>query len=321
MNTDHTKVIALSAQQQTAIVDTKNVLASKQDALMQLGQIQAFNFIGKLVTVTELKLLQNIKETHSYKGLTYKNENDQLVTVTTWEECCLHILKTDRRNIDNRLVNLEHFGNDFFESAQNMGLGYRELRKLRQLPQDAQTLIIESEAIDAGDKEAVRELIEDLSTKHAQEKQQLELKASDSKSLANARQSLIETANKNLAEKTEELEKLRESKQHSPTQWLKQVREITLTSTKLMAAACEAAAQLQELNETILIDIDDAKYSEQAIELMASVQLHNVDELFMTANNLSYETRERFSAYIENARPMHTEQEIIAIEQQLLERI
>lgn len=320
MKNQHTKVTDLSAEQQIAVVDAKNVLASKQDALMQLGQIQAFNFIGKLVTVTELKLLQNIKETHSYKGLTYKNEKEELVTVTTWEECCQHILKTDRRNIDNRLVNLEHFGNEFFEASQNMGLGYRDLRKLRQLPEADQTLIIESEAIDAGDKEAVKELIEDLSARHAKEKEALTAQLSDSKAIAKARQKLVENANNQVAEKTEELEKLRESNQYSSTDWLKQVQEINLLSTVLAGKAIELVNQLDDLSERIMTEELEPEHSQQALEHLAVVHVHCVDQLFLAVNALSIDTRERFDGYINKARPMYSEEEILAIEQQIVER-
>lgn len=321
MKNEDTKVIDLSAEQQKGILEAKSVLNSKQDVLLKIGQSQALNFIAKLLTVSELKLLQEIKKSKSYAGLTYRDDSGQLLTVSTWDECCQHILKTSRQHIDEKLINLNKFGEEFFESAQSMELGYRDLRKLRQLPQDDQTLVIESEAIDAGDKEAVKDLIDDLTAKHAKEKETLQKRVEESEAVAKARQKLVQTANQQVADKTEELEKLRQTEQYNPNKWLKQVQEINLASTRIMNSAVEAMTQLAELNDTIALAQLSDEHAEQAIELMASVQLHNVEELFMVANNLSYETRERFAAYQNRSRPVHTEEEIIAIEQKMLERM
>lgn len=321
MENDHTKVIDLSAEQQKAVVDTKSVLAAKEDVLRELGQIEAFEFINKLATVATLKLLAKTKESKSYVGLTYKDENNELATIATWEQFCSQKLNVSRRTIDDRLVNLSSFGEDFFEASKNLGLGVKDLRKLRQLPEEDQTLIIESEAIDAGDKEAVKDLIDDLTTKHAKEKKILEQRVSESEAVANARQKLVQTANQQVEAKTEEVEKLRQVERHNPNKWLKQVQEINLASTRLMSQAIEAMAQLAELSDAIVTEQLSDEHAEHATELMACVQLHNVNELFMVANNLSYETRDRFGAYLNSARPVHTDEEIIAIEQQMLERM
>ncbi|WP_065204280.1 hypothetical protein [Shewanella woodyi] len=318
MNKSDTKVTDLSAEQEKSVIETKEVLASKQDVLIKIGQIQAFNFTAKLLTVSELKLLKEVKESKTYKGLTYINDKGEVLTVSTWVECCEHILKSSRQHIDDKLINLQQFGNEFFEASQNMGLGYRDLRKLRQLPEQEQALVIDSDAIDMGDKDAVKELIEELTEKHAKEQHDLNQELSECKAIAKARQNLIIKTNNQLAEQTEEFEKQQLAQRQNPLSWLTQVKEINLLSTRLLTAACESASQLLELNETIITSHMNEAHSEQAMELMASVQLHNVNELFMVANNLSYETRDRFSAYIENARPMHSEEEIIELEQQLL---
>jgi hypothetical protein len=215
MSEDNTKVTDLSTEQQKAIIDTKEVLASKQDVLMAIGQIQAFNFVQKLVTVTELKLVKQIKESKSYKGLTYDNENKELVTVTTWDECCKFILGTSREQIDTRLLNLQAFGEEFFEASQNMGLGYRDLRKLRQLPTETQDLIINSEKVDLNDKEAVKELIEDAAFKYATEKHELEQQVKEANQT-------VDAVRANSAEKQQQLDQAKEleaKRQFSQAPW------------------------------------------------------------------------------------------------------
>jgi hypothetical protein len=204
MNKDNNQALVnVSPEQEGVVADVKNILASKQDVLMAIGQVQAFDFIQKLVTVTELKLIQQIKESKSYKGLTYKNEKKELVTVTTWEEFCKYILNTSREQLDARLLNLQTFGEEFFEASQNMGLGYRDLRRLRQLPSESQELIINNEAVDLGDKDAVKELIEDFSFRQLTEKAEL-------KKQLNEANETLDAVRGNSADKQRELDQLNE---------------------------------------------------------------------------------------------------------------
>ena len=164
-----TKSIEVTQTQEQAIFEGKEVLASKQEVLLKLGQAQAFSYTAKLLTVSELKILQDIKESKQYKGLTYTDENGQLLTVSNWGECCKSILGASQQHIDEKLSNLNQFGEEFFEASQRMKLGYRDLRALRQMPEEDQALIVESEAVEAGDKEAVKELIDELKAKHKKE--------------------------------------------------------------------------------------------------------------------------------------------------------
>ncbi len=246
----------ISPEQEKAIVEGKEVLASKQDALLQLGQIQAFNFIGKLVTVTELKIVQNIKESKSYKGLTYKDETGKPVTVTTWEECCQHILNTDYQNLDNRLRNLQQFGEEFFEQAQQMKLGYRDLRALRQLPDEDQTVVIESEAVESGDKEAVKDLIAELKAKHQKESTEL-------KQMLNNKDADLKAARKGRDDTVAELQQTKEQlhkKKFGTQKWQHDVRDFITTLHKTHNQINEGITQLYSLIEqlTFIEELDDA---------------------------------------------------------------
>lgn len=78
--------------------------------------------------------------------------------------------------IDEDLQNLSKFGEDFLETSQRLGLGYREMRKLRKLPEDARAEIVEADYSEATDKEELLERIEDLTAKFAKEKGELESK-------------------------------------------------------------------------------------------------------------------------------------------------
>jgi hypothetical protein len=319
MTKQDTKVTDLSAEQEKAVVETRKVLADKEQVLKELGRIEAFGFVNKLLTVSSLKILQNIKESKSYQGLTYYNSQGELLTVSSWNECCEFKLHMSRQNLDKNLLNLREFGEEFFESSKKLGLGDRELRKLRKLPEEEQSFVIESQAIDMGDKEAVKELIEDLTDKHVKEKGQLKAQLDESQKLATVRNNLLQDANNRLNITTEELmqAKVQQNAAPEPEQWAKQVHEINQLCTRLAAKAIELAEQMDDVSETIMATEVGQQYSERAMEHMAAVQIHCVDQLFLAVNTLSIETRQRFEFYVNQGRPMYSEAEILALEAEI----
>ncbi|VXB85859.1 conserved hypothetical protein [Enhydrobacter sp. 8BJ] len=168
----------------TNITHTQSTIAQLASAVnenqMQLsekiGALKATAFIKKLVTVTEIKMLAELKETKEYKGLQVFDPDGKLVTVTSWEDFCKAIGQS-REHLDENIRNLSTFGEDFLETSQRMGLGYRDLRKLRKLPEDEQQVIINGEAVKAEDKESLIDLIEEMSVKHAKDKEALQNQA------------------------------------------------------------------------------------------------------------------------------------------------
>jgi hypothetical protein len=215
MSEDNTKVTDLSTEQQKAIIDTKEVLASKQDVLMAIGQVQAFNNIRKYATVAELVTYRKIKESKQYKGLVYEDENGKSATVADIKEVCTIFFGRSYRAMQEDEQNLTIFGEEFFKSSKNMGLGNRELRKLRQLPNETQDLIINSEKVDLNDKEAVKELIEDAAFKYATEKHELEQQVKEANQT-------VDAVRANSAEKQQQLDQAKEleaKRQFSQAPW------------------------------------------------------------------------------------------------------
>ena len=162
--------------------DIQNSTALAAQALTQdiaeaheaMGMIKAFGFVSKLLTVGTLKILTEIKNNKKYKGLvTYVH--GELTTVSSWEQYCLACGFT-RQKVDEDLLNLSVLGEEFLEDSQRLGLGYRDLRKLRKLPDDARAEIVEADYSEATDKEELLERIEDLTAKFAKEKGELESK-------------------------------------------------------------------------------------------------------------------------------------------------
>lgn len=163
----------LTQDQNAVALAAKALTQDKAQAYELVGMIKAFDFTRKLVTVTTLKSLQEIKETKRYKDLELTDQDGNVVTVTTFRDFC-STLGFSGEKIDQDLLNLNSFGEEFFETSQRLGLGYREMRKLRQLPEAARAEIVDADYSEATDKEELIEKIEDLTAKYAKEKEALQ---------------------------------------------------------------------------------------------------------------------------------------------------
>ena len=251
----------MTTEQQKAIIDTKKINYQIQKISMAVGQSQGFDLIRKFVTVTELKLLQEIKETKSYKGFTYENDNGELVTISTWSEFCKEILVTDVQNIDNRLRNLVRFGEEFFEASQKMGLGYRQLRKLAQLDPEKQALIMNDKSIAALDKQAVEDLIEDATI-------QLKAELAEKQKEADDKTQELAVARELSGEKQQELDKVKERQaemRFDQSQLSEKASGLNDGITKAGAMLFQATSQLSDIFAELL----DAELGENEKEYLA----------------------------------------------------
>ena len=308
----------LSNEAQKSILDTKQVLADKEEVLREIGQIEAFEFVNKLATVATLKTLAKIKDQKHYVGLTYTDEKGELATVANWDEFCTHKLNSSKRTIDDRLLNLNTFGEEFYETSQKLGLGSRDLRKLRQLPDDQQKLVIDDDALDLTDKDVVKEKIEELTDQFNAKENTLKKELIEAQRTAKARQKVAESSNKALEDLHKKLESL-ENNQKAPTDdWKKQVQEINLIGTKLAAMAIECVDKLANLNERINTEQLDPEFSLLAIQQLAQVQVHCVDQVFLQVTRLHMDTREVFASYVNDSHAMYSENELIALEQEIM---
>lgn len=191
------------------IAATDTALPTKPDAAQAaqiqvgelIGMVKAFDFMKKLTTVGTLKVLAQIKESKQYKGLTLTGQDGELTTVGTWADFCGAIGQSVNK-VDEDLLNLATFGETFMESSNRLGLGYREIRKLRKLPEDDRTVVLENVEIAVSDKTAIVSLIDDLAAKHHRDKAALEAQYAQEKEVAASEKSALE---KKLEETTNQL--------------------------------------------------------------------------------------------------------------------
>ncbi|HDR1157493.1 TPA: hypothetical protein QB234_002233 [Pasteurella multocida] len=198
--------LTIEQSQNAVALAAKALTQDKAQAYEMLGMIKMSDFHRKVATVAHLKVLAEFKETNKYKGLELQDVTGNWRHVATWDDFC-SCIGFSRRKVDEDLQNLNMFGEDFIETSQRLGLGYREMRKLRQLPEDARSEIVDADYSEATDKEDLIEKIEELTVKHAKEKASLEAQLKTAKDNYTAQARVLDNKNKRIDQLDAELEK------------------------------------------------------------------------------------------------------------------
>lgn len=152
-------------------------IQDERDLVNQLlGQAQMADALSKLTATVAVSKMAHVKETKLYRAIAGMKDRDGRGLNGTWEEFCA-LLGTSAPKVNEDINNLRTFGEEALESMSRMGIGYREMRQWRRLPDDARSALIE--AAKQGNKEAVEYLAEELIAKHSAEKADLEKKLAD----------------------------------------------------------------------------------------------------------------------------------------------
>lgn len=179
--------LAADAVAADQLIEMKADYSEERDLANQLlGQVQMADSLSKFTQTISISKLAFVKEHKLYKALkgkksgngsqflsdahgdsTEKSGNGSQFLAGTWDEYC-NLLGRSRDIVDRDILNLQAFGEEALESMSAMGIGYREMRQYRKLPEDQKLALIE--VAKAGDKEGFVELAEEIIAKHAKEK-------------------------------------------------------------------------------------------------------------------------------------------------------
>jgi len=139
-----TDVVELPALDGEMLTSNQNAMATllsshsdERDLVNQLlGQVQMADAFAKFsVTVTTSKLAY-VKENKLYRALKgQKSRNGYDFLNGSWEEFC-NLLGISVEKADKDIANLRAFGEEALDSMSRMGIGYREMRQYRRLPED-----------------------------------------------------------------------------------------------------------------------------------------------------------------------------------------
>lgn len=182
--------------------------AERDMANQLLGQVQAALTVGDFAKSLSVLKLKNIKENKSYRHLSgqvaFDKDGNKIANVGTWAGFCAAI-GISRQKADEDIANLKVLGEEALSSLQRIGFGYRELSRLRRLPEPDRETIINGEAVRLDDKDEVLALIDDLAAKHVKEKETLQRKADALQKDLDAARSVAENKGRKLNELEEQL--------------------------------------------------------------------------------------------------------------------
>ncbi|QNH77804.1 hypothetical protein GGD92_05930 [Pseudomonas protegens] len=245
-----TDVVELPALDGEMLTATQNSMASAltshgddRDLVNQLlGQAQMADAFGKFSQTVWASKLAYVKENKLYRALQGKSMPNGLVFSGTWEEFC-GVLGVSDEKANQDIANLRTFGEEALDSMSRMGIGYREMRQYRRLPEDQKSALIE--VAKTGDKDAFVDLAEEIIAKHAREKEELSKRLDETNADYEAQSEVMAKKTKELDSTKQELEKHRKRIQTAtPDDVIKELR------TEIVALQFEVEAKiLGELRE------------------------------------------------------------------------
>lgn len=151
-----------------AMIDSQS---DERDLLNQLlGQAQMAGAFADFSRTVRASKLAYVKENKLYRALKGKKTSHGACFSGTWEDFC-ELLGVSHDQANRDIENLKTFGEEALESMSRMGIGYREMRQYRRLPEDQQAALIE--VAKTGDKDAFVELAEEIIARNAKEKEEL----------------------------------------------------------------------------------------------------------------------------------------------------
>ena len=258
-------------------VEKRQVLA-RVEAQLPIEQIAFSQRIGQLIghrklqeaiqkaaDVSSLAELARIKESGEFKGLRFLSDDSELLTVSTWEQFCVHVVGRSRQQVDADLLNLSVFGDEAMKALHRIGAGHRDLRALKKLPEDDREALLL--AAKSGDIDDIKAAIEEVAVRHEVEKGALREK------LKTAEESIV-TKDERAGRREKENERLSTELRKAKLQASKATPEET--SVKLREATGLTVLQLRADIFATGDDVDSLR--ERFIALREHAIEHGIDQ-------------------------------------------
>jgi hypothetical protein len=176
-------------------LDTVNQMQQVQDSALEVGKL-----VGRVETVLFMRACGDrviaetfiqLKEGRKYKGLSIRDESGNVRPCADLKEACEFFLGKSYRACAEIVQNYELLGSDLYDKSLQLGLQRNDFRAIRALPADDQTLI-ESALGDSASREAVADLIETLTERHAAKLAESKAALAESKDDADAKDRIIQ---------------------------------------------------------------------------------------------------------------------------------
>lgn len=170
---------AVAALRGQAVTVTSGELDATALVMETRGALQHAQFLETVSRTSMLAKLAQVKASKVYKGAHVRDSNGDVVVVKTWDDYC-KALGMSRAKVDEDLANLAAFGDNLLKMQDALGIGYRDLRKLRAnlaaLP-EADQQQIRAEIEKAQDRDDLLAAMDEMGARNARlaaEKKELE---------------------------------------------------------------------------------------------------------------------------------------------------
>lgn len=220
-------------------------VASEEHALVNqlLGQAQMATSMAQFSLTVSTSKMAFVKENKLYRALSRQKSADGQQLSGTWDEFC-GLLGISRQKADEDILNLRQLGEEALESMSRMGIGYREMRQFRKLPEDEKQALIE--VAQSGDKADFVELAEQFIEKASKDKEALQRERDEARADYEAQSELLSKKNTELDATRFELERTRRRiQEQTPDEAMAQLK-------------VEASGILVELESAISLKLDVA---------------------------------------------------------------
>lgn len=239
-----TQALVLPALDGAMLTADQNAMAAlhaahgdERDVVNQLlGHAQMAGALEAFSRTVRISRLAFVKENKLYRSIAGgKSPHGAQVLSGTWEEFC-GLLGRSVDQVDRDIANVRAFGEEALDAMSRMGIGYRELRLYRQLPQDQQAALIE--VAKAGDKEAFVGLAEEIIAEHARVKDGLSRRLEETSADYAAQSALLAKRSGELDQARRALECSRQQVQAMPADEVAKALRAEVTAIAFEAEAC-----------------------------------------------------------------------------------
>ncbi|MCA1988729.1 MAG: hypothetical protein LDL07_06225 [Desulfarculus sp.] len=150
------------AEGRLEIIQKDEALRTMLEIGKAAGRVQSAQIFGHVADSIQVSQLRQLKSMHKQAGL-------------SWEQTC-NMIGISRRTAERYLSFANELGDDFFGHCAQIGLSVRTMEAARQLPEPVRQALAQGEVVDLEtvSKEALTQVIRDLASEHAREKNELE---------------------------------------------------------------------------------------------------------------------------------------------------
>jgi chromosome segregation ATPase len=246
-------------------LDTINQMQVIQSSALEVGdirgQVKTALFMRSIADRIVAQAFINLKEGKKYKDLQIKAPSGEVRQIADLQEACELLFDKSYRTCAELAQNLELLGADLYDKAEQLKLTTKDYRAIRALPTDDQALI-ESSLNGATDREAIAELIEELTERHAKKLAEAQKKVADAVEDSEAKDRVIAAKNERENDLLRQIARYEGDKVPADER-LAAIVEATEESGKAVEDAVNDLWKAFEAADTVTADIFDKPLNEQ----------------------------------------------------------